>query len=305
MIRQWNAEVSLSAELVCTLIEQQFRELAPVRAEFVGEGWDNAVFRVNDRFVFRFPRRAPAVDCMEAECRVLPHLVRRLPLPVPNPVFVGKPSELYPYPFAGYSMLAGNAAHTRQPSRQQRVQSAPLFANFLKELHGTPVEQAVQMGAGPDKIGRLDLERRTRQFDQYLKEAFDLGLLDKGSPLWNVAEWLPAAESVSQKPALVHGDLNFRNFLLDAEGVLCGVIDWGDVHIGHPAVDLAVAHSFLPPEGREIFRRAYGEIDKDTWLLAKFRALYTNLYLLVYAYDIGDPLQLREAKTALELATAE
>jgi aminoglycoside phosphotransferase (APT) family kinase protein len=304
MTRQWHAEVSLSVEMACTLIEQQFPELAPVRAEFAGEGWDNAVFRINGRFVFRFPRRALAVDCLEAECRVLPHMVRRLSLPVPNPVFVGRPSELYPYPFAGYPMLPGNAVHIRQPSRQERVQSAHLFAKFLKGLHETPVHEAVEMGVGPDKIGRMDLGRRTRQFEQYLKEAVDLGLLDKQSLLWDVARWLPDAESVSKRQALVHGDLNFRNFLLDAEGVLCGVIDWGDVHIGHPAVDLAVAHSFLPPEGREIFRRVYGEIDDETWLLAKFRALYTNLYLLVYAYDIGDPLQLREAKTALELATA-
>jgi aminoglycoside phosphotransferase (APT) family kinase protein len=175
----------------------------------------------------------------------------------------------------------------------------------LKELHGTPVQEAVEIGVGPDKIGRMDLGRRTRQFEQCLKEAVNLGLLDKQSSLWDVARWLPDAESVSKRQALVHGDLNFRNFLLDAEGVLCGVIDWGDVHIGHPAVDLAVAHSFLPPEGREIFRRAYGEIDEETWRLAKFRALYINLHILVYAYDIGDPLQLREAKTALELATVD
>ena len=42
------------------------------------------------------------------------------------------------------------------------------------------------------------------------------------------------------------GDLYVRHLLLNELCELTGVIDWGDVHLGDPAVDLMIAYSFLP-----------------------------------------------------------
>ena len=39
-------------------------------------------------------------------------------------------------------------------------------------------------------------------------------------------------------PVFVHGDLYSRHLLVDDAGRPCGVIDWGDCHVGDPAVDL-------------------------------------------------------------------
>jgi aminoglycoside phosphotransferase (APT) family kinase protein len=89
--------------------------------------------------------------------------------------------------------------------------------------------------------------------------------------------------------ALVHGDLYVRHLLVDDEASLCGVIDWGDLHIGHPAIDLAVAYGFLPPAARPTFLRAYGKrVPAPTWWLARFRAVYSALAILNYSRDVGD-----------------
>src|SRR5690606_41432769 len=37
---------------------------------------------------------------------------------------------------------------------------------------------------------------------------------------------------------LLHGDLHFRNMLVNENGIVSGIIDWGDLSIGHPACDL-------------------------------------------------------------------
>lgn len=102
--------------------------------------------------------------------------------------------------------------------------------------------------------------------------------------------------------SLVHGDLNFRNFLVDGDGAVTGVIDWGDAHIGCPAVDISLVYSYLPPFARPQFFRAYGEVDAETVRLARFRALYTNMVILLYAHDIGDANQTREAQRAISNA---
>jgi aminoglycoside phosphotransferase (APT) family kinase protein len=305
MKKPWLADIPMSAELAYALIVHQFPEFKDAQIEQLSEGWDNTVFCVNHLFVFRFPRRKVAVSCMEAENRILPVLASRLSIPIPSPCYVGLPSEMYSYPFAGYRMLPGNAAHTAHPGIYERTRMAASFAEFLKELHHISVPEVVSIGAKGDTIGRMDMDSRVPQLVEYAKAAKDRGLLYDIRPFVHFVERLPRTEGLRRKAVLVHGDLNFRNFLVDADGHLSGVIDWGDVHIGHPALDISIVHSFIPPQGRAIFRKVYGEIDEETWHLAKFRALYTNLNILVSANDMGDTAQVREALYALELALQE
>jgi aminoglycoside phosphotransferase (APT) family kinase protein len=85
MNRPWSPDHAVSEAQARALIEAQFPALAPVAVTPFGAGWDNTVFLVNDTYVFRFPRREIAVACMEAEIRVLPGLVGRLPLAIPVP----------------------------------------------------------------------------------------------------------------------------------------------------------------------------------------------------------------------------
>jgi aminoglycoside phosphotransferase (APT) family kinase protein len=77
------------------------------------------------------------------------------------------------------------------------------------------------------------------------------------------------------------------------------VIDWGDIHLSDPAVDLAIAHSFLPPTAHAAFRQAYGPVDADTWQVARLRALWHSLTVLVYADEVGDTDLVREGHVAL------
>ena len=96
MTPAWTAECVVSADLARSLIEGQFPTLAPARVQLLGAGWDNTAFRVNEGYVFRFPRRAFAVQFLEAETHLLPALAPRLPLRIPTPTFVGRPTDTYP-----------------------------------------------------------------------------------------------------------------------------------------------------------------------------------------------------------------
>src|SRR5436190_23273677 len=107
MAHQWAAEVEVSPQLGARLIEGQFPELRPVRAEPFGVGWDNVALRVNEKYVFRFPRRELGARCLEAEVRVMPSIAPLLPLAAPDHRFVGRATPEFQWPFAGYEMIRG------------------------------------------------------------------------------------------------------------------------------------------------------------------------------------------------------
>ena len=149
----------------------------------------------------------------------------------------------------------------------------------------------------------MDIGKRLPMLREKVEEACRAGLIDDPRALFSEMDEVSKVRwDGAQTRSLVHGDLNFRNFLVDDDGAVTGVIDWGDAHIGCPAVDLSLVYSYLPPLARPHFFRVYGEVNVETVLLARFRALYTNMVILLYAHDIGDAKQTREAQRAISNA---
>ena len=96
---EWAAETAIDAALVRRMLVSQFPELALDSLRLLGEGFDNSVWLVDERSVFRFPRREVAVAPGERQVALLPRLAPFLPLPIPQPVFVGQPDEHFRWPF--------------------------------------------------------------------------------------------------------------------------------------------------------------------------------------------------------------
>ncbi len=294
----WDPEEVVGPELARELVRRAAPELADASVEPYGAGWDNTAYRVDGKWIFRFPRRAIAVALMEAECRLLPTLAARLPLAVPNPAFVGTPCDAFRWPYAGYRELEGSTACRAVLDRGERERAAPVLGRFLAALHAVPADDARALGTPPDDFRRLDLPYRTTQ----LRERFDAvraaGLWDDVAVFERIVsdvprDWTPRADT------LCHGDLYSRHVLVDAAREPCGVIDWGDVHLGDGAVDLALVHGFLPRTAHDAFRAAYGAIDEASWRVGRFRALFSALATLAYAHDQGDVALLNESRTAL------
>jgi aminoglycoside phosphotransferase (APT) family kinase protein len=286
--RPWAAEETVDPAQARALIEAQFPALAPVRLEPLGVGWDNTAYLVNDELVFRFPRREIAAPLLAVETRLLPAIAAQLPLPVPLPIFHGRPSSDFRWAWSGYRHLPGRTACRAHLDDKQREAAALPLGRFLAALHALPVDEMVALGAGGDSIGRLDLSVRVPRALEMLSALPPAALgVDPGA----VRTSIEACARLRPPPAraLVHGDLYVRHLLVDDQAALCGVIDWGDLHIGHPAIDLAVAYGFLPPAARPTFLRAYGKrVPAPTWWLARFRAVYSALCILSYSRDVGD-----------------
>jgi aminoglycoside phosphotransferase (APT) family kinase protein len=294
----WRAEVVVDAALARALIETQFPALSPVAATPLAAGWDNTAFLVNDSFVFRFPRRAIAVPLIATEIALLPWLASRLPVSIPRPAFAGTPSAAYPWPFAGYPKLVGRTLANAGTSGTDRLELAAALGRFLAALHAIPATEARERGAGPDAYDRLDTNTRRQATTERLEMLASRGVsLDRALIEATLDE---TPETPWRDDVLVHGDLHAGQILVDEAEALTGVIDWGDVHLGDPAVDLAAAHAILPRAAHDAFRRSYGAIDDVRWRAARVRAVWHTVALLASAVDQDDEAMIREAMEGLE-----
>lgn len=288
----WVAEVDFSPQVARQLLQQQFPELPVEQIILLGVGWDNFAFLVDNEFVFRFPRRKLGAELLDNEIRLLPKLVPLVPLPIPNPLFIGQPTEQYPWKFAGYRRLPGRTACQIPLTDEQRTATIPMLAHFLAALHSLPATWGFQNGAPNDTLGRLDPVRRIPQAHDRIAQQYGGG--EQADRNHSLVEELGHARR-PQANSIVHGDLYLRHILINDQCLPCGVIDWGDIHVGDVALDLSIAFTFLPASSREAFRREYGKIEDDTWQLARFRALSYGLVLTEYSRSVNDHALMREA----------
>ena len=291
---EWDADVVIDEPLVTALLTEQFPELDAGSARLLGEGWDNSVWVVEDRWAFRFPRREIAIPGVERELAVLPKLAPLLPVAVPVPIFVGQPSAGFRWPFFGAPLLPGREPAFANLGEEARTGLGSALGHFLRALHDVELD----VDLPDDPIRRADMPFRVARLREKLGLIAELGVWSEPPLVQRVladAERLPP----STDRVLTHGDLHLRHVLID-DGVLSGVIDWGDVCRSDPATDLVLMWSLLTPGGRDRFLAAYGAIDEAGWLRARVLALFLGVTLAIYAHEVGDVALERECVASLE-----
>jgi aminoglycoside phosphotransferase (APT) family kinase protein len=300
---EWAAEVDVDEALVRRVLGGQFPELALDSVRLLGEGWDNSVWVVDERFVFRFPRREIAVSAVERQVAMLPRLAPLVPLRVPEPAFAGVPGDLFRWPFFGAPFLPGREIADVAPGDEARIAAARPLAEFLRALHEPALLELPGAGELPvDPMGRADMGFRVGRARARMAELRDLGVWD---PPARVEELLEEAAALPPAPglAVVHGDLHLRHLLLHDDGSPAAVVDWDDLCRGDPAIDLLLYWCFLPASGRDAFRGAY-PVDDEQLLRARVLSLFLCGALAVFGRHQELPALQRESVAGLERTLA-
>jgi aminoglycoside phosphotransferase (APT) family kinase protein len=297
-VRQWDPEVDLDASRARSLIRAQFDELADADVELVAAGWDNAAFLVGDRWIFRFPRREVAVAGLVREIEVLPRLAPNLPLPVPEPRWIGVAADGYPWPWFGAAALPGRELASIELPDEQRGELGGAIGRFLADLHAPGLRSRIGPTLPLDPNRRADMAFRVGATRRRLDELAEAGVW-QAPP--EVGELLDDAAGLPPSPriAVLHGDLHARHLLVDSDGRAAGVIDWGDVCIGDPAIDLSIAYGAFVGTARTALLEAYARpIDGLAELRARVVAVWLAATLLAYADDVGlDDLRAEAARS--------
>ena len=270
------ATVDVSAAVVRSLLGDQRPDLAGHTLFRGADGWDNATFRLGDDLAVRLPRRAEAVPLILHEQKYLPGIADRSPVAVPVLLHAGQPTSDFPWPWSIVRWVHGTPAADVGPAG--RGPAAEDLAAFLRCLH-VPADAGVPVNPvrGVPLIHRDSAVQMRLQDGARYPRAAELG-----------AVWANAcATDPWNGPAMMlHGDLHPGNILLDGSGSLAGVIDFGDVGAGDPAVDLAVGWLMFDAGARQRFVAAFGpSADRDTWTRARGWALVLSTAMLSNSDD--------------------
>jgi len=235
----------------------------------LGAGWDCDAWLADDAVVWRVPRRHVGIDALEIESALLPALAPYLPVRVPVPRMVEADG------------LPALARHTLVPGRElaeaERTDHAALgtaLGRFLQALH----DPALVAGPGAvlplDPLARNDPSVRVPRAHARLEQV--AARVDAGA----LGRIVDAGAGPPLDPTVVcHCDLHPRHVLVDGDGALAGVIDWGDSCIGARAVDLAIV-TYLDADGRRAFFDVYGAVEDAEWRHARVLAVMLGASLL-------------------------
>ena len=277
------ADIHINEALVRALLHAQHPDLAPLTLVDVGEGWDNAVFRLGLDLAVRLPRRQSTAVLIEHEQRWLPDLAVRLPLPIAAPVRVGHPSEAFPWPWSVVRWLPGQTALAAPPDNLRPIAAA--LGRFLRALH-----QPAPPDAPYNPVRSIPLDARTERLHEHLDRLHGIVSRERVLAVWDRLVVTPRWPG---PPMWIHGDLHPGNLLVH-DRQLAAVLDFGDVAGGDPATDFAVMWMLLPPEHREALFTASGRsradpADDEIWRRARGWALAMGVAVLAHGGE-GDVL---------------
>ncbi|WP_406398486.1 aminoglycoside phosphotransferase family protein [Streptomyces uncialis] len=258
--------------LVRALVREQHPDLAGPDVREVTGGWDNQLWRLGAELAVRIPRSERAPALLRKEHRWLPALAPRLPLPVPTPVRMGEPSARFPHPWTIVTWVPGTPADHAPLSHDS---AAGTLADFLEALH---TEAPPEAPVSPDRGVPLKTFHGT--VEKILEEVAASGTpaaeLDRVQAVWDDAL---AAPEWDGPPLWLHGDLHPAN-VVTTDGTLAGVIDFGDMCKGDPAVDVAAAWVLLPAGSAARFFDTYTRADEAMIRRARGLAAVKSLVLI-------------------------
>ena len=287
-------DLPIDLPLVRALVDRDHPGLAalPLR-RLRSPGSTNALYRLGDDLVVRLPRQPGGSVAIDTEAAWLPVVGPDLPVAVPEVVAVGRPGFGYPERWSLVRWLHGSTPPVPEadggpgPPRTELAGDLAGLAGDLAGLVRALGRVAVPPGARADPALRGYRGGPLATRDATMREAIaacraidGLSLdLDGVERVWGEAMALPDAHR-APPPRWYHGDLTSENLLVRA-GRLTAVLDFGELGIGDPTIDLTVAWEVLDPPARQVFHRALG-VDGPTWLRARAWALTVAVVTLPY-----------------------
>jgi aminoglycoside 2''-phosphotransferase len=196
------------------------------------QGLDNFTFLVNEELIVRFPRRDRYR--MDLECWALKAVAAKTSLATPHLEFVGAGE----WPFVAYRRIPGVKLASEWPNIDPETREiiASQVGELLWELHeGADAQSALEAGIPVD-----DWRESCDDVSGWISSG--------GAPEhWHsfLAECVERITRQPTEPAemrLLHFDAHADNVIYDPERRrVSGIIDFGDVVVGDPRGDIAIA----------------------------------------------------------------
>jgi aminoglycoside 2''-phosphotransferase len=244
------------------------------------DGWDNLVLEVNRSLIFRFARRMDVLNQLIKELKLLPLLNRRLTIRVPNPLY--HQTAVQPY-YMAYEKIHGEPV-TGSVNKEYLVETVTVF---LREL------QAVDHKA-LEHIPRYTPDTWRREYsllhERIVREVYPSLEFKVCERINNEFTGFIKA-GLEFEPTLCHGDL--PEHILELDGRITGIIDWGDACVGDPAFDLT---GLLMDYGEKVAKSISDNLDytSEHLVRARFYSKVAPFYEALYGLKQGDKMHIKK-----------
>jgi aminoglycoside 2''-phosphotransferase len=250
----------------------------PIRtSEFLGEGWTATAHRVDDKLVFRFPKRAEYWAEIDREILFLEYARTQLPLPVPHHLLQIRASSCTPCGYCVYQYIPGNTVDAARMSVSEHDDLARTLGEFLAALHGLrpkkgelslphedPYQVAMEVLDDAEQRIVAELSSKERRsleaiFRAYVNDPQGIG-----------------------RSRIVHADFSADHILHDGKRVT-GIIDWGDVSLGDPDYDFSYLYVNFGEDFLRAMAKHYGHKNPDRLVRkARYFMLLDQLGTILY-----------------------
>lgn len=256
-------------------IRSKYPSLEILKFEAIEHGQNNVIIVINDNFVFRFPRNDLNRRVLNREYQVLSKIGGQLPLNVPEFQFFSIEENLETS-FVGYKFIQGEILSKEVFQRKNHRIIGRQLSDFLVKLHSRDILNQVS-----NDLETLDgyavwkdmFQRIEGKLYPYMRE--DL----KGSVRDDFQNILRELKQTDCDKRVVHGDFGPTNILIDSKSSrVNGIIDFGAIHIGDPAEDIAC---MIGPFGYGVdFIKQYFRDYEDIGKMLNRAVLYTKSFAL-------------------------
>ncbi|HAU1387086.1 TPA: aminoglycoside phosphotransferase family protein [Legionella pneumophila] len=271
--------MEINAILGKKLIAAQFPQWENLSITAVEKsGWDNRTFHLGKDMTIRIPSDEEYAPQILKEYQWLPKLAKGITTcQITTPMALGQPCEFYPWHWSINHWIEGETASIE--SIRDLNQFARELALFLTEFQS--IESTDGPAAGIHNFYRGgDLSVYNDDLRLAIPKITNINEQEIAEQLWAKA----LSSRWEKNPIWVHGDIAVGNILVK-KGKLAAVIDFGQLAIGDPACDLAIAWNFFTGESRKIFKESIS-VDKNTWIRALGWAFWKTLCWPVKGTDV-------------------
>ena len=217
-------------------IIDRYPELMNSQFKSDNSGWTNFAIKVDNKYLFRFPRNEEAYVAINKEYKILDILNKKLPsnIKVPNYIYSNLNDN---YPFVGYEMIQGDFLIDDVFDSLDETKKDNILNNmttFLNILHSMDYKELGLEPTNPIEWYK-DLFNRVQSI---CFKYFNDNLKEKTIQLFNM--YFEDETMHNYEPTLIHGDLSEDHIIITNDGV--GIIDFGDLMVFDPAYDLIWAY---------------------------------------------------------------
>ena len=204
--------------------------------EIIGSGFGSLVLESNEGVIIRIAKNLDTARQYIKEVKALPYIRHLINVNIPKPSWHMYNPDTVPPGMMAYKKIKGIPIASDKIGIRNRSTIARQVAKFTISFHQIPYEA---LDCIPERNnGRENLMLLYRDTFNFLRRVLTTPELGKMEKWWQ--EIFADNSFFVYKPVLCHGDLWYENILVDEEYLnVIGIVDFSDMIIGDPAVDLA------------------------------------------------------------------